>query len=293
MSATAETETGQLAECTVAGCNWRGPVAEAPDHPCPWPKAAEEQIEAEPQAEVTPTEERRAWQEIVVEEVNEFEDGAPPFVIVVDRPDGDPQTIGYDDARDAADKTAVEAATRGGVIGEIHVEEVSSAFAFMVEVERKRVQEETTEPERVLEDEPPSVVEPAPVPATEEPDASNAVVKPEPPNEPGAQASETAPLFDRSKYDNEELALPKVDGEGIDKIRVDFSGSVMLDRMNKDDVALFRKLALASECELRVAGKIAAVKDGFTTNREGDLDALVETRSIKVDTLYVLSPDEL
>lgn len=305
MSATAETATGQLAECTVAGCNWKGPVAEAPDHPCPWPKATEEPIEEAPQAEPTATEEARAWQEVVVEEVAEFEEAAPPFVIVVNRPEGDPQTLGYDATRDGADKFAVVSATRGGVVGEIHVEEIADAFAFMAEVEKRRSQEETTEPERVIEEDAPEVPAeeppPAPEPATPEDSAAEQkgepapVAEAEPASDEGAkdEAETVTPLFDRSKYDREDLALPKIDGEGIDKIRVDFSGSVMLDRMRPEDVALFKRLALASECELRVAGKVSAVKDGFTTSREGDLDALIETRTVKIDTVYVLTPEEL
>jgi hypothetical protein len=306
MSATAETTTGQLAECTVTGCTWKGPVAEAPDHPCPYPKAVEGLDEEQPQAEQSTTEERRPWQEIVAEELDEFEEPvSEPFVIVVDRPDGDPQTLGYRETRDGAEKAAVESATRGGVIGEIHVETVGDALAFMAEVEKQRVQEEANEPERVLETDAPEAPpeEPAP-PAPETEDAATAPEGEPPPlpdpepedaepvSDEGAK-DEPAPLFDRSKYNSEELALPKIDGEGIDKIRVDFSGSVMLNRMDKADVALFRKLRLAGEVELRVAGKVSAVKDGFTTSKEGDLDALVETRSVKIDTLYVLTPEEL
>src|SRR3569833_1306251 len=59
------------------------------------------------------------------------------------------------------------------------------------------------------------------------------------PLEPDAAKGE---LFDRSQYDREDLAIPKVDGQQIDKIRVDFGGSIMLDRSDPADVALYNSL---------------------------------------------------
>ena len=109
---------------------------------------------------------------------------------------------------------------------------------------------------------------------------------------PAAEATqETA--FDAAQYDKPELQIAKVDGQGIDKIRVAFSGSVMLDRSDPADVALFNKLMLGKECELRVAGKVSKTATGWTTNREGDLDAVVGERTVKVDTVWVLTAEGL
>jgi hypothetical protein len=99
-------------------------------------------------------------------------------------------------------------------------------------------------------------------------------------------------LFDRSQYEREDLAIPKVDNQPIDKIAVKFAGRVMLDRSDPADVALFNKLVLGKEVELRCSGKVSRVGTGWATNREGDLDAVVGERQLHVDSVWVLSPEE-
>jgi hypothetical protein len=108
--------------------------------------------------------------------------------------------------------------------------------------------------------------------------------------EPNADAGE---LFDRSQYDREDLAIPKVDGKQIDKIRVSFGGSVLLDRSAPADVALFNRLTLGHDVELRVSGKVGKSSTGFTTNREGDLDAIVGDRALRIDSVWILDPEDL
>jgi hypothetical protein len=100
-------------------------------------------------------------------------------------------------------------------------------------------------------------------------------------------------LFDRSQYETEELALPKIDGETVDKIRVAFTGSVMLDRADPADCDLIRRLALGRDVTLRIEGKPATLKYGYTTNKNGDLDALVLERKVKVETVYRPAAEEL
>jgi hypothetical protein len=100
-------------------------------------------------------------------------------------------------------------------------------------------------------------------------------------------------LFDKSAYDREDLQIPKVDGQSIDKIRVDFQGSIMLDRSSPADVALYNRLVLGKAAELRVSGKVSGTGAGWTTNRDGDLDAIVGKRTIKIDTVWLLEPEQL
>lgn len=106
-------------------------------------------------------------------------------------------------------------------------------------------------------------------------------------------AGEQTAAFDKTRYDDPELRISKVDGQGIDKIRVAFTGSVMLDRSNPQDVALFNKLILGREVELRCAGSISKTSTGWTTNREGDLDSIVGERTVKVETVWVMDATEL
>jgi hypothetical protein len=106
-----------------------------------------------------------------------------------------------------------------------------------------------------------------------------AAVEPEPDAEKGE-------LFDKSDYDREDLALPKVDGEGTDKIAIAFSGTVLLDRSDPADVALMRSMRLGQDVTLNVEAKVSAKAHKFSTDREGELDAVVLQHTAKVHTVY-------
>lgn len=108
-----------------------------------------------------------------------------------------------------------------------------------------------------------------------------------------ADTSDGNALFDASDYEREDLAIPKVDGNQIDRIAIKVSGRVMLDRSDPADVALFNRLKLNQEVEIRCAGKITGLGTGFTTGKDGDLDAVVSSKNLKVDTVWVLDPEGL
>jgi hypothetical protein len=93
-------------------------------------------------------------------------------------------------------------------------------------------------------------------------------------------------LFDRSQYDREELQLPKIDGEPTDKIAIRFSGRVMLDRTDPNDVALMRAMRMGNDITLHVEATCSGKGWGYTTNRDGDLDAVVLEHTAKVHTVY-------
>jgi len=112
-------------------------------------------------------------------------------------------------------------------------------------------------------------------------------------NGAGGDRDEGGALFDQTDYDDPRLMLDTVDGRDIDKIRLAFSGNVMLDRKDPNDVDLIRKLKLGQDLELRVSAQCAGKAQGFTTGKEGDLDAVVYTGGLKVTTVYVLAPEEL
>ena len=100
-------------------------------------------------------------------------------------------------------------------------------------------------------------------------------------------------IFDASDYEREDLALPKIDGNGIDKIAINFTGRVFLDRADPHDVALIRRLMLGHNVTLQVEGVGKTFKGGFTTNKDGDLDVIVLERSVKVHTVYRPAAEEL
>lgn len=109
-----------------------------------------------------------------------------------------------------------------------------------------------------------------------------------------APNAEKGELFNRDQYELEGLQIPKVDGQSIDKIAIKFSGRVMLDRSDPADVAMFNRLQLGQDVELRISAKVSnSGGAGFTTSKEGDLDAVVGSKSLAVDSVWVLEPEQL
>lgn len=99
-------------------------------------------------------------------------------------------------------------------------------------------------------------------------------------------------LFNAAQYDDPELRLSKVDGQSIDKIKLAFSGQVMLDRGNKADVELYRKLSLGKgDVTLMVEGRCSSSGAKQSTNRAGDLDVIVGEKTVKIETVYVSTAD--
>lgn len=124
-------------------------------------------------------------------------------------------------------------------------------------------------------------------------EAENALAQPADDDTPLEPDAEAGALFNKEQYDREDLQIDRIDGQTVDKIRVDFTGSVMLDRSDPADVKMYNALTLGKECELRVAGKVSGSAGGYTTAKEGDLDAVVGKKSVKIDTVWVLEPEHL
>jgi hypothetical protein len=93
-------------------------------------------------------------------------------------------------------------------------------------------------------------------------------------------------LIDPAVYETEELSLPKIDGEGVDKIAAKFAGTVFLDRSDPRDVALIRELRLGQSVTLMVEATVGPPVPGYTTSKEGDLDALILSRRFSVEGVY-------
>lgn len=94
-------------------------------------------------------------------------------------------------------------------------------------------------------------------------------------------------LFDPAVFDSEELALPKVDGQGITKIQAKFGGGPWLDRALASDVALVRDIKVRERVTLLVDAIAGPPIPGYTTNREGDLDVLSLSRKFTVEAVNV------
>lgn len=93
-------------------------------------------------------------------------------------------------------------------------------------------------------------------------------------------------LIDPAVYETEELALPKIDGEGVDRLALKFSGTVFLNRSDPRDVELIRRMRLGQDITLQVEGKCSKKGYGFSTDREGELDVVVQEHAVKIETVY-------
>ncbi len=101
-------------------------------------------------------------------------------------------------------------------------------------------------------------------------------------------AAEAEGLFDGSAY----VAVPEIDGQTADKLVIAFSGSIAYDAADEDGQALFHRLSLGHAVELRVAGVVAA-KTGTYKVTARDEEIVTGKATLKVDTVYVLSPEAL
>jgi len=100
-------------------------------------------------------------------------------------------------------------------------------------------------------------------------------------------------LIDPAQYEPEELQLPSVDGEHVDKIYVAFGGRAWLDRGSPEDCALIRDLRMGQRVTLMVNAVVGPAIPGFSTNREGDLDAVILGRKLTVGHLWRASHEQV
>jgi hypothetical protein len=115
----------------------------------------------------------------------------------------------------------------------------------------------------------------AEAPETETPDTGDTEPK------PGEQTA----AFDRSQFEREDLQIPKIDGQSIDRISIKWSGEVFLNRSDPDDVAVYNALRLGRDVQLLVECKCSSTGAKGATDREGDLDVIVATKGLKVHSL--------
>ena len=100
-------------------------------------------------------------------------------------------------------------------------------------------------------------------------------------------------LFDPADYDKPGLQIPKIDGLSIDRIGIDFGGGVMLDRSEPADVALYNRIHGERTIELWVEAKWGGVGAKPATNRDGDLDVIVGKKSLRVESIRIVDPEQL
>lgn len=220
-----------------------------------------------------------------------------PFLLLYTDPDQKVQELGKPDSWDDAVEQANAIVERGHLTGKLEIVP-AAALDDTSEVGAVTAKPSTLEHEPEVEVEPRRVLEePGEEPVTQDgqsetsdsPPSDEEPKQEEPIVEPGGQQT----LIDKSQFETEALALPKIDGEGVDKIQAKFGGGVWLARSEAADVALIRDRKLGSTVTLMVECEVGPPVPGYTTNRDGDLDALVLSRTFKVTSVYVPAAEEL
>lgn len=113
------------------------------------------------------------------------------------------------------------------------------------------------------------------------------------PHERTEQGTTGATLFDTDDYRDPTLALPQIDGHDIDRIAIKFGGEIMLDRSDPAHVALWRRVKLGQKIEMWVEAKGLGYEGKGATNKDGELDVIVAKRSVSVQHVRVLGPEDL
>ena len=226
---------------------------------------------------------RRPWQTAVTEQLGELADTNDTHVVVWHPADTSRESELVARAADQESAEAIAGDVAQRFDGEIEVAAIEDVTEIAGSLEQLRAQN-AAEPQRANEEA---------TPPARELETDDEPTDPDSDDEPKPEDPDGEKLFDTSDYDREDLQIAKVDGISIDKIRVKFSGSVLLDRSDPADVSLYNRLVMGREVDLRVAGKVRGAGAGWTTNREGDLDAVVGEKTVHIDTVWVLEPENL
>jgi hypothetical protein len=104
--------------------------------------------------------------------------------------------------------------------------------------------------------------------------------------EPQANADK-GELFNKEEYDSPKLALQKIDDQPIDRIAIKFGGTVFLDRSDPNDIALYRRLRLGADVDLKIQANVAFAGAKGATDRDGELDVIVGQKSLRVHSLDI------
>lgn len=99
----------------------------------------------------------------------------------------------------------------------------------------------------------------------------------------------TAPTGDEELEQTEgklfEMPKIEIDESNPTAISIAFSGSVTLDRSQASDAELYNKLKHGKPFDLRLSGLVKGSKKTHRRDSEGNVDAVVETKSLVIDSI--------
>ena len=82
-----------------------------------------------------------------------------------------------------------------------------------------------------------------------------------------------------------ELPAIEIDESNPTAITLAFSGSIVLDRSQASDAALYNSLKHGKPFDLLVSGLVKGSKKTHRRDNDGNVDAIAETKSLLIDSL--------
>lgn len=95
-------------------------------------------------------------------------------------------------------------------------------------------------------------------------------------------------LFESGAY----LQVPVMDGHPSDKLVFAFGGSINFEAGDPEGRDLFEKLTLGRDVELRVSGFVGSKQGSFKKGKD-DEEIITGKVGVKIDSIYVLGPEDL
>jgi hypothetical protein len=92
---------------------------------------------------------------------------------------------------------------------------------------------------------------------------------------------------DEQEHEGKLFELPAivVDESNPTAVSIAFSGSIVLDRSQKSDMDLYNQLKHGKIFDLQVSGLVKGSKKTHRRDSEGNVDAIVETKSLVIDSI--------
>lgn len=233
---------------------------------------------------------RTSWQRTIIDELDQLqltdeipEDHTHAAVFVPSSDDETALLLGTAESELAAIVIAEDKGAPFADDGEARVVKLADLVAWSranaAGGKEPQLEGPTVEPRRQnVETEQPDEVE-QPSPEVEEPEEDTAA------HSLHVDAAGQTAAFDPSQYDREDLQIPKIDGQSIDRIAIKFGGEIHLDRSDPSDVALYNALRFGKDVAMLIEGRCNSTGAKGATDREGDLDVVIGQKSLKIHSI--------
>jgi hypothetical protein len=103
----------------------------------------------------------------------------------------------------------------------------------------------------------------------------------------GPEQADGETIFDPDSYADPALRLDSREGRHVDEIRIPFSGTIVLNRKDKGDVAFFKSLHQGKRYDLEIEATVVADAEKSSYDKDGDEKTLAAVKSLRVTSITV------